>query len=162
MAAVDYFIKIDGIEGESTDHKHKGEIDVLSFSLGATQGGTSSFGGGGGSGKVSFQDFHMVVKTSKASPKLFLHCATGAHIKTATLVCRKAGKDQQEYLTIKLSDCLVSSYASGGTGGQDVIPTEQVSLNFAKVEMEYKPQNADGSLAGAVKSGYDVKANKAV
>lgn len=161
MSQVDYFLKIDGIEGESGDSKHKGEIELESFSYGGTQA-VSRTGSGSGAGKVMLQDFHFTMKNNKASPKLFLHCCNGAHIKVATLVARKAGKEQQEFLKITMSDCLVSSYQQGGHGTGDIVPTDQISLNFTKVEMEYKEQKADGSLAGAVKSGWDLKANKAV
>jgi type VI secretion system secreted protein Hcp len=162
MAAVDYFLKIDGIPGESQDSKHKGEIDIESFSWGATQSGAHAAGGGGGAGKVSMQDFHFVMKINKASPKLFLACANGEHIKKAVLVCRKAGREQQEFLTVTMSDLLVSSYQTGGSGHADILPTDQISLNFAKVEFEYKEQKPDGTLGGAVKAGYDLKQNKAV
>ena len=162
MAAVDYFLKIQGVDGESTDSKHKGEIDVESFSWGETNSGHHVIGGGGGAGKVAMQDFHFVMKVSKASPKLMLACATGEHIPAATLVCRKAGGEQQEFLTIKMSDLLVSSYQTGGSGHSDIVPTDQVSLNYSKIEFEYKEQKPDGSLGGAVKAGYDLKANKKV
>ena len=162
MAAVDYFLKIDGIAGESQDSKHKGEIDLESFSWGATQSGAHAAGGGGGAGKVSFQDFHFVMKINKASPKLMLACANGEHIKKAVLVCRKAGKEQQEFMTVTMSDLLVSSFQTGGSGHADILPTDQISLNFAKIEFEYKEQKPDGTLGGAVKAGYDLKANKAV
>ena len=162
MAQVDYFLKITGVEGESTDDKHKGEIEVESFSYGATQQGIGHSGGGGGAGKVAMQDFHFVMRVSKASPKLFQACATGEHLKDATLVARKAGKEQQEYLKIKLTDVLVSSFQQGGSGGSNVVPMDQISFNFAKFEVEYKEQKSDGSLGGAVKGGYDLKANKAV
>jgi type VI secretion system secreted protein Hcp len=159
--AVDYYLKIDGVEGESTDDKHKGEIDVESWSWGETQSGTSAAGGGGGAGKVSMQDFHFVMRLNKASPKLMLACATGDHLKSATLVCRKAGGDQQEYMKIAMTDVLVSSYQTGGSTG-DVVPVDQISLNFSKIEYEYKPQKADGSLDSPVKTGYDLKLNKKV
>ena len=162
MAAVDYFLKIEGIAGESTDSKHKGEIDLESFSWGVTQSGAHAAGGGGGAGKASFQDFHFVMKINKASPKLMLACANGEHIKKATLVCRKAGKEQQEFMTVNMSDLLISSFQTGGSGHGDILPTDQISLNFAKIEFEYKEQKADGTLGGAVKAGYDLKANKAV
>jgi type VI secretion system secreted protein Hcp len=161
MAAVDYFLKLDGIEGESQDSKHKGEIDIESWSWGETQSGTHAGGGGGGAGKVVMQDFHFVMRVNKSSPKLLLACANGQHIKEATLLCRKAGKEQQEFLKIKFSDLLVSSYQTGGSSG-DVVPTEQISLNFAKIEYEYKEQKPDGSLGGAVKAGYNLKENKAI
>ncbi|MBL8181465.1 MAG: type VI secretion system tube protein Hcp [Blastocatellia bacterium] len=162
MAAVDYYLKIDGVDGESADHKHKGSIDIESFSWGASQGGSFSSGGGGGAGKVSMQDFHFVMKVNKASPKLMLACATGQHIKKAVLIARKAGKDQQEYMKVTMSDILVSSFQTGGSEGSNTLPTDQISLNFAKIEFEYKEQKADGTLGGSIKAGYDVKANKAV
>lgn len=162
MAAVDYFLKIDGIEGESQDHKHKNEIELESWSWGETNSGSHAHGGGGGAGKVSMQDFHFVTKVNKASPKLFLACANGQHIKEGTLTCRKAGTDQQEFLKIKLSDIMVSSYQSGGSAHSDVVPTDQFSLNFAKIEMEYKPQKSDGSLDAPVKAGWNLKENKKV
>lgn len=162
MAAVDYFLKLDGIKGESKDDKHKDEIDLESWSWGETNSGSHAAGGGGGAGKVVMQDFHFTMKINKATPELMLACATGKHIKEATLTCRKAGTEQQEFLKIKFSDMLVSSYQTGGSSGGDVIPTEQVSLNFSKIEYEYKPQKPDGTLDGPVKAGYDLKANKKV
>jgi type VI secretion system secreted protein Hcp len=162
MAAVDYFLKIDGIEGESQDAKHKGEIDVESWSFGATNSGTMAFGGGGGAGKVAMQDFHFVMKHNKASPKLMLACASGEHIKKAVLTCRKAGKEQQEFLKVTLSDIIVSSFQTGGSASSEVIPMDQIALNFAKIEKEYKEQKADGSLGGAVKAGWDLKQNQKV
>lgn len=158
--ATDFFLKIDGIEGESQDSKHKAEIDILSFSWGATQGGTMAFGGGGGAGKVSMQDFHFTMNINKATPKLMLACASGEHIKKAILTCRKAGKEQHEFLKVTFSDILVSSYQTSGSGG-DLIPMESLSLNYTKVEFEYKEQKPDGTLGGAIKAGWDTKANKA-
>jgi type VI secretion system secreted protein Hcp len=157
----DFFLKIEGVPGESVDDKHKDEIDILSWSWGETQTGSSSRGGGGGAGKVQMQDFHFTMEANKSSPKLMLACATGEHIKTAKLTCRKAGGEQQEYMTITFSDVLVSSYQTGGSRG-DSIPQDQVSLNFAKLEFEYKPQKKDGTLDASIKTGYDLKANKKV
>jgi type VI secretion system secreted protein Hcp len=160
MAAVDYFLKIDGIEGESQDNKHQGEIDIESFSWGATHSGTFAGGGGGGAGKVSMQDFHFTMPDSKATPILFLACAQGDHIKNAILTCRKAGKEQQEFLKITMSDVLVSSFQTGGSGAGDVVPTDQISLNFAKIEVEYKEQDATGKLMGSTKKWFDLKSVK--
>ena len=166
MAAVDYFLKLDGIDGESTDDKHKNEIEIESFSWGVTQTGSHSAGGGGGAGKAVFQDFHFTAKLSKASPILMLSCATGEHIKKAVLTVRKAGSEQPEYFKVTLQDLLVSSYSLGGAGGgdtsADVVPTDQFSLNFAKVELDYTPQGGDGSGDGPVKAGYDLKLNKKI
>ena len=161
MAQVDCFLKIEGIEGESQDAKHKGSIEISAWSWGAAQTGTSSSGGGAGAGKVAMQDAHFSMSVSKASPKLMLACANGDHIKQAVLTCRKAGKDQQEFLKIKLSDFIVSSYQTGGSNHDGVVPVDQISLNFSKIEFEYKDQKPDGTLGGTVKAGYDVKANKA-
>lgn len=161
MAAVDYFLKIKGIDGESQDSKHKNEIDVESWSWGETQTGTHAGGGGGGAGKVVMQDFHFVMKVNKSSPKLLLACATGEHIPEATLTCRKAGKEQQEFMIIKFTDLLVSSFQTGGSNG-DIVPLDQISVNYTKIEYEYKAQKADGSLEGGIKAGYDLKANKKV
>lgn len=160
MAAVDYFLKIDGIEGESPDQKHKNEIEIQSYSWGEQQTGTGSFGGGSGAGKVQMHDFAFTMRVNKASPKLFVACADGEHIKKAVLTCRKAGKEQQEYLKVTFNEVLVSSYHTEGGAGSDIVPTDSVKLNFAKIEFEYHEQKPDGSLAGAVKTGYDLKLNK--
>ena len=162
MANVDYFLKIEGVDGESTDDKHKGEIELESWSVGAVNSGSFSSGGGGGSGKVAMGDFNFTKKTDKASAKLLTACATGEHLKKATLVCRKAGTDQQEFLTVILSPLLVSSYNTGGAAGSDVIPMEQIALNFGKIEYKYKEQKPDGSLGGEVIGGWDVTTNKKV
>jgi len=159
MAQVDYFLKLKGIEGESSDKSHKNEIELQSWSWGATNAGSHASGSGGGAGKVQIQDFHFVMLINKASPKLFLACASGEHIPEALLTCRKAGKEQQEFFKVKFSDLLVSSFQTGGSGHGDVVPTDQISLNFAKIEFEYKPQNADGSLGGSVNTGWDQKKN---
>jgi type VI secretion system secreted protein Hcp len=161
MALVDYFLKIEGIPGESHDAKHKDEIQVLSFSFGASQAGTMAIGSGGGAGKVQMQDFHFMMNTSKASPKLWLACATGDHIKSAILTGRKAGKDQQDYLKITFTDLLVSSYQTNGDAHANSLPTDSISLNFAAKEMEYKEQKTDGSLGASTKAKYDLKQMKA-
>ena len=157
--AVDFFLKIDGIEGESKDSKHTGEIDVLSWSFGASQAGTMAGGGGGGAGKVSMQDFSFQMRMCKATPKLLLHCANGKHIPSALLTARKAGEQQQEYMKIKFTDLLVSSYSTGG-GGEE--PLENISLNFSKIEFEYREQKKDGTLDGPIPAGWDLKKNEKV
>ena len=157
MAAVDYFLKIDGIEGEAQDKTHKNEIQLESWSFGETNGGTSSSGMGAGAGKVAMQDFHFVMRSNKASPKLFLACADGEHIKKAVLTCRKAGKDQQEYLKWTFSDLLISSYQTGGSASSDVVPLDQISINFTEAQVDYKEQKPDGTLGGAVTTKYNVK-----
>jgi len=178
VALFDAFLKIDGIKGESADAKHKGEIDVMSFSWGMEQTGISATGGGGGAGKVKVHDLQITKKTDASSPLLMLNCASGAHIKEASFVVRKAGGEQLEYLKIKLTDVLVSSYEPASkseliglllpavnVNGQsgDEIPMESITLNFAKVEYSYQPQGADGKAQGGpILAGWDVKQNQKV
>ena len=159
--AVDYFLKIDGVPGESSDAKHKGEIQLEAFSWGETNPGGAASGGGGGTGKVQMQDLVFTMAVSKASPKLMLACATGKHHKEAVLTVRKAGKTQQEYYIIKLKDVVVTSYQVGGPAQGDVL-TDQASLGFSTIQLEYRPQKADGSLDAPVKAGWDLKQNKAI
>ena len=155
--AVDYFLKIDGVPGESTDNKHKNEIEVVAFSFGATNQAGPTYGGG--AGKAQVQDFHFTMRVNKASPKLMLACVKGEQLKTAILTVRKAGKDQQEFLVYKLTEVTVSSFQTGGGSG-DAIPMDSVSLAFAKFELEYRPEKADGSLGQAIKTGWDLKQSK--
>ncbi len=156
--AVDYFLKIDGIPGESTDKSHTNEIDLESWSWGESNSGSSASGGGGGAGKVNMNDFSFSMKVCKASPKLFLNCANGAHIKSALLTCRKAGTEQQEYLKITFSDLLISSYQTGGSTGAEV-PSESITFNFGKIEVSYAPQKPDGKLDSPVVHNWSVKTN---
>jgi len=137
--AFDAFLKIDGIDGESQDKNHPNEIEIDSFSWGVSNPNTAGSGSGGGTGKASLQDFHFAAQTTKASPNLMLACATGKHIQTVTLTCRKAGGTSQvEFLKIKLQDCLVSSYSLGGSAeGDAVVPEDQFSLNFVKIDFLY-------------------------
>jgi type VI secretion system secreted protein Hcp len=160
--ASDFLLELDGIKGESKDDKHKDFIEIESFSWGVSNSGTHASGGGGGAGKATFQDLHFTTKVNKASPNLLNACATGQHIKKAKLIVRKHGGKQEEYYVISLDDLLVSNYQSGDAAGGDSVPTDQFSLNFAKIKFEYKPQKADGSLEGAITGGYDLKTNKKV
>ena len=114
--ASDIFAKIGDIKGESLDTKHKDEIEVLSWSWGVKQSGTMAYGGGGGEGKASFNDFNFTHHVDKASPVLMKACATGEHIKEATITVRKAGKGQQEFLIIKMNDILITSVNPSGSG----------------------------------------------
>ncbi len=160
MAAVDFFLKLDGIRGESTDAKHKGEIDVESWSWGQTRASAGPVGGGGGAGKTAMQDFHFTMRQNTASVDLMRVCATGEHIKGAVLTGRKAGKQQLEYLTFKFYDVLVSSFQTGGAERADIAPIDEVSFNFAKIEVDYRPQQPNGTLGNAVHFGFDLKQYK--
>ena len=157
--ANDIFGKIGDIKGESQDAAFKDQIEVLSWSWGVAQQGTAAVGSGLGAGKASFTDFSFMHNLDKASPNLMKACATGKHFPEATFTSRKAGEGQKEFLIFKFTDVLITSVQpSGSTGGDGVM--ESVSMQFAKVEMEYKPQKADGSLDAGAFFKYDIKANK--
>jgi type VI secretion system secreted protein Hcp len=156
--ASDIFAKIGDIKGESVDAKHKDEIEVLSFSWGVANSGSVGGGGGGGAGKATFQDLSFIHKIDKASPLLMRACATGAHLKEATITHRKAGKGQQDYLIVKLNDIIITGVTDGVASGQ--AGSETVGLAFAKIDLEYKPQKPDGSLDTGIHFKYDLKANK--
>ena len=155
--ASDIFAKLGDIKGESLDDKHKDEIEVLSFSWGVTNAQAVSVGGGA-AGKATFHDLTFVHTLDKASPVLLQACASGTHIKDAIITHRKAGKGQQEYLIVKLNDVIITGVTHGGAAGQPI--SENVTLAFAKVDMQYKPQKPDGSLDAGVNFKYDIKSNK--
>ena len=159
--AVDFFLKIDGIPGESKDSKHSGEIDVLAFSWGLSQTGIGHTGGGGGAGKANFQDLSFTHHVDASSTALMYACASGKHIPSAILVARKAGEKPLEYLKIKLTDILVTSVSTGGSGGEER-QTANVTLNYAKVTVEYTEQKADGSGGPAKNFGWNVLKNEKV
>ncbi len=156
--AVDMFMKLEGITGESKDAKHKGEVDVLAWSWGMSNSGTTHSGGGGGAGKVNVQDLSFTKFVDLSSTSLMLAVANGKHISKATLVVRKAGENPLEYITIVMTQVLVTSLSTGGSGGEDRL-TENVSLNFAKAEVTYKEQGKDGKAAGGTPFKWDIAAN---
>jgi type VI secretion system secreted protein Hcp len=157
--AADFLLEIDGIKGESIDSKFPGCMEISSFSWGETNTGSFSMGTGGGAGKASMQDFHFTTQLSSASPMLMQACTTGQHIKKACLRVRKQGGEQLVYYTWKFEDVLISSFQTGGSEGQ-ALPTEQVSFNFAKIEIEYKPQDDTGKLGSPTIFKYDQRAKK--
>ena len=153
--APDIFAKLGDIKGESLDDKHKDEIEVVSFSWGATNPIAVS-SGGSAAGKVTFKEFSIVHQIDKASPLLMKACATGQHLKDATITQRKAGKGQHDFLIFKMNDVIITSVTEV-SGDPDV---ETVTLTFAKVAVEYKPQKADGSLDAGIHFKYDIKTNE--
>ncbi len=160
--AVDMFIKIGDIKGESQDGAHKDEIDVLAWSWGLSQSASGHSGGGAGAGKVSVQDISLTKYIDKSSPNLMMVCCNGKHYENATLTVRKAGENPLEYLVLKLTDCLVTSVSTGGSGGEDKL-TENVTLNFAKFHVAYQPQKRDGSKdGGVIELKWDIVANKKI
>jgi type VI secretion system secreted protein Hcp len=165
MAAIDYFLKIDGIKGEAQDKSHKDEIDVKFFEWHMEQKGTAAKGGGMGAGRVFAHDLRIVKQIDASTPKLFDACFSGKHIPSATLTCRKAGGTQLEYYVHKLTDILISSVRhkhqddDGGQTGADVSnePIEEILINISSYEIQYKQQNKDGSGMGAIIHKGDLK-----
>lgn len=167
--AVDYFLKIDGIQGESEDEKHKDEIEIVDFEWSEEQSHSFAQGGGGGGGKVKMGNFKFRTFLNAASPALMQACAEGKHIKDAVFTCRKAGGGQKDYYKVTMEDVMVATcQISGGNGdvqeGGYVSghPIEEIGINFAKIKWEYHPQKADGSLNSAKTGGYDLKKNMRV
>lgn len=153
----------DGIAGESVDSRHKGEIQLLSFSWGEQNTGAHAIGTGAGTGKVSMQDFQFASNLGISSPKLFLACASGQQISSATLTARKAGAGREsfaiDYLKVVMSEVIVSSYSVAGETGQEV-PTNEFTLNFAKIEVDYTPVNANGSPGLTISAARNLLGNK--
>lgn len=160
QAGSNYFLKIDGIDGESADEKHAGSIDIESWSWGVSSPGSHAGGGGGGAGKVHMQDLVVTRQLDKASPKLMLACATGQMLRSALLICRRTVSDGEpvEYYRIRLTDVLVTSVQTSGHSGESV-PTESLSLNFAKIEWEYVPVDRSGRPEEPVRAEFDQRLN---
>jgi type VI secretion system secreted protein Hcp len=160
---VDAFMKIDGIDGESQDSKHKGEIEILGWVGHVENIGSAHSGGGGGTGRSVHHGFKFAKLVEKSSPKLMQACASGEHLKKAEFVVRKAGKEQQEYLKITFSDVLISGFRHlEHLEPTSNLPRDGFELSYGKAEMEYKEQKADGTLGGAIKAGWNVKERKSV
>jgi type VI secretion system secreted protein Hcp len=161
--AFDCFLKIDGIDGESTDAAHKNWIELVSFTHGMSQTASSvvSSSGGGTSGRVNMQDFSVVKHFDSATPKLAEACCTGKHFPTIQMDICRAGGDKLKYMEYKLTESIVSSVRPGGSAqGGDEVPLEEVSFNFGKIEWTYTHQKrADGSGGGVVASGWDLRTN---
>jgi len=156
--AVDMFIKIGDIKGEARDKTHKEEIDVLAWSWGMSNSGSAHVGGGVGAGKANVQDLSLTKYIDKSSCDLMLACCTGKHYTDATLVVRKAGTTPLEYLTITMTEVMVTAVSTGGSGGEDRL-TENVTLNFAKVKVDYKEQTATGTVGATPTMTYDIAQN---
>ncbi len=156
-AAVDMFIKIGDIKGESQDDKHKGEIDVLSWSWGMSNSGTVVGSGGAGAGKANFQDLSFTKYIDKSSPVLMQKVANGQHIDEAKLTLQKVGSTPLEFETIILKNVLVTSLSTGGSGGEDRL-TENISLNYAEIKVIYTQQNPIGGSSDTVFE-WDVASN---
>jgi type VI secretion system secreted protein Hcp len=159
--ATDYFLKLEGPNFEGESSKMDKQIDVLSWSWGESNPGQIATGKGLSAGKVSASDLNLMFKLNKSSPYIIKACASGEHIKSATLTCRRSGTEPQDYLIITLSPVVVSSYQTSGSSGGDDLPIDSVSLTFAKIEYKYAPQKADGKLDKQIPIAYDYSAGKA-
>jgi type VI secretion system secreted protein Hcp len=152
--AANYFLKFDPeIKGEAQQKGYEGQIEILSFSWGVSQAGGFSYGTGGTSSQANLQDLSLSFRHGPASPKLMLHCATGKHITSAVLTCLRASDKPEKYLEITLTDVVISSYQTGGSG--DDMPIESMSLNFAEIKEEYFEQKDDGSVVSAGSGSYN-------
>ena len=176
--AFDAFLKLDGIKGESRDQKHKDEIELVSFSWGETNAGVRFGGGGGGAGRVTFQDFHFTHRVDKATPLLVFACASGQHIANATLTCRRPSAQggegaaaaaaavpapgPGEFLIYQMTNVLITSFADAGVSADEDRPIESISFNFQALQIEYTPQNADGASGSPITRGWDVRRNQKV
>lgn len=158
--ALDMHLKLTGgaitFTGESKHIKHKDEIQALAWSWGASQSGSFGHGAGGGAGKANVQDISITKYIDKSSTAFIKAVVTGDHIGSVVLSVSKAGGKQEDYFTITLTDAMVTSYSTGGSGGEDML-TENVSIAFAKFDIEYFAQNDKGAVASAGKVGYSVE-----
>lgn len=155
----DIFIKIEGIDGESKDAKHKSWIDVLNFSYSVSQSSSAFTGGGSGVGKASFDTLNFTHFVDKSSPNLFMYCALGKHIPKVDLSCCKSGGGSQEYMHVTLNDVIVTHVSPSGSNSETQV-NEMVTLSYAKIKIEVKEQKADGSMAATVTGAWNVKENK--
>jgi len=156
--AVDMFIKIDGVDGEAKDKTHKKEIDILAWSWGMSNSGNAQQGGGAGAGKVNVQDLSFTKYVDSSTSALMLACCGGTHYDEVNLTVRKAGGTPVEYIKIKLTEVLITSISTGGSGGEDRL-TENITLNFAKFNFTYTPQDDKGAAGTAIKASWDITAN---
>lgn len=157
-AAIDMFLHIEGIDGESQDRDHARWIDVLAFSEGMSSPATTHVGGGGGTARVNVSDLSVTKYLDSSSPFIRQQLASGKHIPTATLVVRKAGPDPLIFFKIELFDVILTSVSMGGSGGEDRM-TENITINFSKIKWTYTPQKADGSGGAAIPATWDIVTN---
>jgi type VI secretion system secreted protein Hcp len=160
--AGEMFLKLGDITGESKADGHVGEIEIMSWSWGATQSGSTRSISGSTAGKVNVQDLTFTKLMDTASPNIKNSVCTGTPFPLATLICEKSGgtaKKPVQYLKIKLKDAMVSSYSCGGSGGSDT-HVETVTINFSAVETTYTPMNADGTPGAGKPVAYNVVTGK--
>lgn len=162
--AFDAFLKIEGIEGESTDDKHPKWIEVLSFNYGVSQraSGSASTAGGASAERANFTDFSVVKALDIASAGIFKACSSGVHIKNITLELCRAGGDKVKYMEYKLTNAIISSSRVGGSSHSgETLPLEELSFNYGKIELTYTAQKrADGGGGGQKSAMWNLETNK--
>jgi type VI secretion system secreted protein Hcp len=157
--AVDMFLKINGVTGASVVKGREAELQLLAWSWGMSQTGTTHIGTGGGAGKVNVQDLSFTHHVDNSSPILMQACCTGKHFDDAILTMRKAGGEALDYYTLKMKDVIITSVSGGSSAGEDQ-QTENITLNFASFEVSYQPQDNKGAKkGGAVEIKYDIAKN---
>lgn len=156
--AIDMFLDLEGIKGESKDKAHAGKIDLLAWSWGVGNSGSFHTGSGGGTGKAAFQDISVTKYVDAASPTLMLYCSNGKHFAKGQMIVRKAGETPLEYIIINLEKILVSAYSTGGSGGEDRL-TENISLNFSTIKLEYWTQSEQGGKGDSYDYAWDIPGN---
>lgn len=156
--AVDMFLELEGVKGESLDKHHKGKIDILAWSWGLTNTGTFHQGHGGGAGKANFQNLGIKKYIDAATPDLMRSCASGKHFEKGKVIVRKAGEHPLEYLVIDLENVFVASYGTGGKSADERL-TEDINLNFAKVKVEYVTQTDKGGKGAPHAFTWNISAN---
>lgn len=158
--AVDTYLKIDTVDGESKAKGFEKNIEVLAWSWGASQTGSFQKGtGGGGAGKVNVNDLSITKYIDSSSTVLLSSLCKGAHFKDAKLVCRKAGGDSPvDFLEIKLDNVIVTGLSTGGSQGEELV-TENVTLNFEKFEVKYRTQDEKGKKGGEKIAKWNITKN---
>ena len=142
MAAVDYFLKIEGITGESQDSKHKGEIELMSFSWGASSNAHVATGGRAG-GRISFEDFEFTKLFDKASPQIFLKLVSGFSIPSVTLSARNTSDSEvpnPDFMKVVFTNVLISFYKEHEPN-TDLHTSEAVGALFQKMSLTFLSTN---------------------
>jgi type VI secretion system secreted protein Hcp len=155
--AVDYFLKLDGIQGESQNTNHSNEIQIMSWSWGGAQYSSVAGTGGSGAGKVSLSDFSIMANFDKATPKLFKSLCEGTHVKTGTMTAIKAGANSKPYLTVDFTELFVSSLQISASSE---VPMISASFTYNTIKIEYSVQDEKGNLTSTGPVSYDLKQNK--
>jgi type VI secretion system secreted protein Hcp len=155
--AVDYYLKLDQIDGESSDDKHKNEIQLMSWSWGAAQVSSVAGTGGSGAGKADLSDFSVMTYFDKATPKFFKSICAGTHVKTGTMSAIKSGADGKPYLKVDFKEMFVTNLSISGSSE---IPTVSISFSYNEIKIDYSTQNEQGNITSTGAVTFNTKENK--